>query len=283
MIKTMPSDEQSAASSTSLLGPEHERPLRATFKVDPSLVIAASTHESLIWPDTASATFVVGVEELRAHTVVPVAQTYGESHLTQTSAEGWQRILDPSDSAEEVSFHPPVLLSPRTNWHLSSNSIEVYNNAFIIDGAHRLEAALRSSQPLKALATAVFGLDPASELLLRNRSDSSNNSAVRVITQQKFDTSSPRLKIDETLLRIELRSEPFVMPAAFGYVAAILATCEGSDEIFHLIVGARSLTEPLEELRTRFGALHGIRIAVRKAGPERSAPYEVEFLDAGDR
>lgn len=286
MLLTMTMTQRDALSATySSLdsGMTDQLPLRATFRIDPSLVIAGSADGGSIWPDTASATFVVDIEELRAHVVVPVAQGYGESRLTQTPTEGWQRILDPSDSPEEVLFHPPVLLSARTNWLLVSGSVEVYNRAYVIDGAQRLEAALRCGRPPKALVTVVLGLDPESELLLRNRSSGPTESAVRIITQQKFDSSSPRLKIDDTWVRLELRSEPFVMPTALGYAPAILVTRDGSDEIHHVIVGAKSFTQPLEDLRLRFETLNGVRIAVRKAGPERSDPYQVEFLDAGDR
>lgn len=256
-----------------------QSPLRATFAIDPSLVIVGTANGGLIWSGAASSAFVVDIAELQSHVVVPVAQAYGESHLQQVHTEGWERILNPSDSSEEICFHPPVLLSTRTNWHLSSNSIEVYNKAYVIDGAQRLEAALRSGRSLKVLVTVVLGISPASELLLRDRFHGSTDSTVRIITEQKFGTSTQRLKIDETLQRMELQSEPFVVPTAFGYAPAILVRRDGSDEIRHVIVGARSFSEPLEDFRARFGKLAGLMVAVRKAGPEKSAPYEVNLLD----
>lgn len=276
---TTPTDVPSATYSSSDAEKTDQSPLRGTFAIEPSLVIVGTADGGLIWPGAASSTFVVDIAELQSHVVAPVAQAYGESHLQQVPTEGWERILNPSDGSEEICFHPPVLLSARTNWHLSSNSIEVYNKAYVIDGAQRLEAALRSGRSLKVLVTVVLGISPGSELLLRDRFHESGDSAVRIITEQKFGTSTQRLKIDETLQRIKLQSEPFVMPSAFGYAPAILVRREGSDETRHVIVGARSFSEPLEEFRVRFGKLAGLIVAVRKVGPERSAPYEVNLLD----
>lgn len=89
-----------------------------------------------------------------------------------------------------------------------------------------------------------------------------------------FEVETPRLRVGSGWTTVTLDSEIGVVMTARGYAPAIMVM---RDRFRHLLlVGAKSLSEPLEKLRTEKGALDGLIIRVRKIRPEASAPYEVE-------
>lgn len=62
-----------------------------------------------------------------------------------------------------------------------------------------------------------------------------------------------------------------------GYAPAIEVLREDFQHL--LLVGAKSLGEPLEGWRSEFGALKGLKVSLRKVRPEPTAPYEVKIAD----
>jgi hypothetical protein len=87
----------------------------------------------------------------------------------------------------------------------------------------------------------------------------------------------PRLRIGSGWTEITIQSEVGVVKTARGYAPAV---CVLRGDVEHvLLVGAASLSGPLEEIRNeRQGSLAGAHIRVRKIRPEQSAPYEVEQI-----
>ena len=88
-----------------------------------------------------------------------------------------------------------------------------------------------------------------------------------------FDQSEPRLRVGTAWTSLIIESEVGVVMTARGYAPAIAVSREGFRHIF--LVGAKSLSDPLEQLRGRRGIISGEIVEVRKVRPESSAPYEL--------
>lgn len=89
----------------------------------------------------------------------------------------------------------------------------------------------------------------------------------------------PRLSIGTDWTPLELLTEPFVTVTFRGYTAGIDVRVIATQLEYTLLLGAKSLSEPLENLRVSSGGLlAGKKVAVRKSGEERTAGYEVRVI-----
>lgn len=91
-----------------------------------------------------------------------------------------------------------------------------------------------------------------------------------------FDAETPRLRVGSGWTTITIDSEVGIVVTARGYAPAIEVKRDNFKHL--LLVGARSLSEPLERMRAESGSLKGLTVRVRKIRPEASAPYEVAKL-----
>lgn len=87
-----------------------------------------------------------------------------------------------------------------------------------------------------------------------------------------FEPTELRLRVGTAWTLLTIESEVGVVMTARGYAPAIAVNREDFRHIF--LVGARSLSEPLEDLRLQ-GSIVGRRIEVRKVRAESNAPYEL--------
>jgi len=88
-----------------------------------------------------------------------------------------------------------------------------------------------------------------------------------------------RLVVGTDWVPIELVSDPFITVTYRGYAVAIDVRVISTQLEYTLLVGAKSLSDPLEQLRERAGGvLTGQRCAVRKSGVERTATYEMREI-----
>jgi hypothetical protein len=86
----------------------------------------------------------------------------------------------------------------------------------------------------------------------------------------------PKLSIGTEWTPLEFIGEPFITVTFRGYAAAIDVRVISTGLEYTLLVGAKSLSGPLERLRApNGGELKGLRVALRKSGEERTAAYEV--------
>jgi hypothetical protein len=89
----------------------------------------------------------------------------------------------------------------------------------------------------------------------------------------------PRLSIGTDWTPLELLTEPFVTVTFRGYTVAIDVRVIATQLEYTFLLGAKSLSEPLENLRVSSdGLLAGKKVAVRKSGEERTASYEVRVI-----
>ena len=88
-----------------------------------------------------------------------------------------------------------------------------------------------------------------------------------------------RLTIGTEWTQVEFLTEPFVTITFRGYAVAIDVRVISTQLDYTLLLGAKSLTDPLEKLRlSAGGSIAGTKVAIRKTSEERSATYEVRGI-----
>ena len=91
---------------------------------------------------------------------------------------------------------------------------------------------------------------------------------------------SPSLKVSTGWIQLEIISEPNVVLTYKGYAPVLRVRKLRTNVEFILYISAKSLAEPLEELRENNAHLFkGIKFQVRKENSAPMAKYEVKELD----
>ena len=89
----------------------------------------------------------------------------------------------------------------------------------------------------------------------------------------------PILKVGTAKTSIEITSEPFLKISSMGFLPCIRVKVLKSGLDYVLIIGARSLGAPLDELRYDDGKFTGIKIDICKESEEKMAKYQVTKID----
>lgn len=255
--------------------------LRGTYSAVPRLVVDVIRSNNVSLDSHRTYVGAMSAANLRAHVEVPVETPVLNAHLVQTTEPGWNRELASIHGIDEDIIHPSILLSSRNHWNLTDNQeLEVFERAIVIDGARRLAAAYTTNPESMLPITVVLGLSPEKELRLRQKSLRAEPPPVQSkLVIERVETATPRLRIEDFWVEIEIRSNPFVVCTNRGYAPALLVRrdCAATDE--HILIGAQSLTQPLELLRTRNHSLKGLRVRIRKESLDRTAQYRVLISD----
>lgn len=224
---------------------------------------------------------VLPVEELLLSSVAPVERTAESGPVKQTVQEGWSRVMAFPERLINP-FFPPMLISARDRWHWSGKELEIFDDGIILDGAHRLASAATFGKPMLIPIVVVFGLSDEEERAVRQGISRESTEEASLDPLPRVDTSTPRLEIKDRWVLVEVESDPFIIPTGLGYAPGILARRRGAQQRQHILIGARSLALPLEEIRTARGSLIGVHIKVRKQSLARSAPYEILVDEDGN-
>jgi len=115
--------------------------LNSKFRLQPRLTFSVIRCDNSILPDKKSAIGRLSPVDLAAHVIVPVKQTTNYAKLSQETNPEWDRQLTVSRQLGSPCFSSPVLLSARERWHIHDKTSEIFDQAVVIDGAKRLEAA----------------------------------------------------------------------------------------------------------------------------------------------
>ena len=247
--------------------------IRGTFTATPRLTAEIVRCDDSIVPGVPVAIGTLLLKDIASHVIVPVQRRLRTTQLLQETAAEWDRHLVVDLELGSPCFHPPVLLSSRNNWHLDQSKVEVFDRAIVVDGAKRLEAAFTYESIGTVPVVVLMGLDSNEEIQLRKRIQLSHASTLHVETLERVGTTAPRLKIDQTWVKLEVQSDPFVVTTTRGYAPAILVRRERCSHLEHVLIGAKSLALELNALRQRRGTLRGYRISIRKQSAQRTAPY----------
>jgi hypothetical protein len=254
--------------------------LHGTVRLRPRVVVSAVLLEC--YPRRACFA-VFPLQKLLASILVPVKQITSGCSVTQTVLRGWDRCLNvPVNIRYSAWFFPPVLISARAAWHYVRDKLQVFDRAYLIDGALRLEAASRLGAVTHIPGLILFDLTEEDEVAVRSellQLQGPTQIKSTIETVERIDTATPRLEIKEQWIRIKMESDPFVVPTARGYAPAILVRRPQAIQREHLLIGALSLATALEAIRRKYGSLKGRQVAIRKCTSEKTAPYLVRESD----
>lgn len=254
------------------------RGIRGIVRLRPRHSVATTLCDDSILPGRSSALACFGLAQLAACVTAPVRQKTQGVLLQQTTAPDWDRHLVSNHELGPPFFHPPILVSAGSKWCVQDGQLEIYDRAFIIDGAKRLEAALHIGSPPTVPVTVVFGLTSDEELSLRQRILAFGTATVSIETRDRFETTTPRLTVGETWVDVQIQSDPFVVLTRRGYTPALLIRRRHATISEHLLIGAKSIADELEAIRNKRGTLRGCHVTIRKQTPDRTAPYELRLL-----
>ena len=90
----------------------------------------------------------------------------------------------------------------------------------------------------------------------------------------------PSLKVSTGWIELEIISEPDVVLTFKGYAPILKMHKSRTGVEYMLYISAKSLAEPLEELRKNNGGIFkGIQLRIRKKGMEKTSKYEIEVME----
>ena len=92
-----------------------------------------------------------------------------------------------------------------------------------------------------------------------------------------IDENEVRLNVTTGWQSLEILSEVGVAYTFRGFNPARIVSRNGARHV--LLIGAKSLSEPLNQIRKSRGHLIGIEIRCRKTGSEKTAVYEIETIN----
>lgn len=89
--------------------------------------------------------------------------------------------------------------------------------------------------------------------------------------------SPQRLNVTAMPTRVKIASDVYVVPSSLGYSPAVdIITPNG--ELRFMYASAKSISEPLEEIRYRHGAIVDAKIEIRKESSDPKSKFIVTFL-----
>lgn len=162
----------------------------------------------------------------------------------------------------ETESEPQNLLVVDANgaWLLKDKKVLCYQAARLVYGKSVYESTLNSN--LRVSCLVVFN------------GRYQKNAIKKAFDVSTFGTSTSRLEIAGSWENVKIVSEVFVIQTWRGYAPAILVENK-SNEIMHVIVGAKSFSSGLELIRKGSGQIINENISVRKLGEARTSLYEV--------
>ena len=90
----------------------------------------------------------------------------------------------------------------------------------------------------------------------------------------------PSLKVGTGWIELEIVSEPDVVLTFKGYTPVLRIQKSKTGVEYLLYISAKSLAEPLEELKKNNGGVFkGIQLRIRKESMEKTSKYEVEAVE----
>lgn len=201
--------------------------------------------------------------KLEAFSELNVKCSLGNYAFVDIKGKDLQKFITVRDlQISETESEPQGLLVLDANgaWLLEGEKILCYQNARLIYGKSIYESMLDSKSSVKCLV--VFN------------GKYQKNSIKKTFDLSTFGTTTVRLEITESWEEIKIVSDVFVIQTWRGYAPAILVETK-SKEIMHVIVGAKSFSSGLEQIRKSGGQIINENISVRKLGQARTSLYEV--------
>ena len=80
-------------------------------------------------------------------------------------------------------------------------------------------------------------------------------------------------------MNLSIESEPFVVRTARGYAPAVMVRPDSDHIPHHLLIGAKSLSDCIEENRPKRKSIIGLRLRIRKESMASTSKYLAEPID----
>lgn len=250
-----------------------ERPVRASIEVEARFtlgpIVLVSDRVVLLSMPTHVAVACLSV---------PVARASRYCGLKERPTEGWPRVLPGSVTSAVDDAPAAIVVSASRAWHRADSAVEIVGDGVLIDGAVRLiQARLSGTSHLPCLV--VFGCSESDELRYHLQLNHREPIAAGDVgLWQQVGTNTERLVVSDQPVEVVIESDPFVVSTSLGYSPAILVRRTHQPIAQHLLLGARTLSLPLEEAREAVGTLVGLKVRLRKLGSERTSRYSIEVL-----
>jgi hypothetical protein len=245
------------------------QPVKGRADVSPRMVLQAKGDSSFAVA-TADASKIINF------LIVPVIQVNKKMKSSQEVRDGWDRVLKDVDFSETQQGSKPLILSARKNWKIHQDQINIIETAYLLDGAKYLEYLQKSKNIKNIPLIILFDKTEDEELSIRKKISESGTFSIHDI-KNKVGTDAPRMTISEVWREIKIISDPFVIKTGMGYTAAINVLETKTNTIHHIIVGAKSLSNELELIRSRIGSLSNIQMKIRKQSSDPKSPYEIKI------
>lgn len=98
--------------------------------------------------------------------------------------------------------------------------------------------------------------------------------------QPKSKEDLPSLKVSTGWIELEIVSDPDVVLTFKGYAPILRVRNSRTGLEYILYISAKSLAEPLEELRkNNDGVFRGIHLRIRKESMEKISKYVIEVME----
>jgi hypothetical protein len=226
--------------------------------------------------DSLSAVAFVDALKISNFLISPVIEVNKKAKITQEVRDGWDRVIKESDFSNADSAGKPLIVSARKKWNIYQDEINIIEKAYLLDGSKYLEYLLQTDKLVNLPMIVLFNKTEEEELIIRRQISGASTFSIHDI-KNKVGTDAPRLAIDENWAEVTIISDPFVIKTGMGYTAAINVLAMKSNAIHHIIVGAKSLSNELEIVRTKNGSLVGVALKIRKQSTEQKSLYELKI------
>ena len=193
-------------------------------------------------------------------TVLCAAENYAMVEIKGKELAKFVTIRDLHFSEIESEPQNLLVLDANGAWLQKGKKVLCYQSARLIYGKSVYESMLKSN--LGVICLVVF------------KGKYQKNLIEKTFDISTFGTSTSRLEIAESWEDMKIVSEVFVIQTWRGYAPVILVENK-SNEIMHVIVGAKSFSSGLELIRKSSGQIIDENISVRKLGEARTSLYEV--------
>jgi hypothetical protein len=192
--------------------------------------------------------------------ILSAAKNYAIVEIKGKDLSKFVKIRDLHTSEAESEPQGLLVIDANGAWLLKGKKVLCYQSARLVYGKSIYESVVKSNFAVACLV--IFN------------GTYQKNSLKKTFDLSTFGTSTVRLEISETWVNVKIVSEVFVVQTWRGYAPVILVETK-SNEIMHVIVGAKSFTSGLESIRKSGGQIINEYISVRKLGQARTSLYEV--------
>ena len=282
------------------MGTESGRSLSASVKIEPTVVL-----EGAVMVDCGSphprCLVQVQAARLRELCFLPLAESVPiDLGIEVRTKGGYQsvpgqaqlRVMEAELRSNPGVFLPPIVVNSRRRWHFAPESegssagrLELVDSASVVHDSVVAVATAEACPSRTVDLLVLLACSPEEEAQCHevsrsapNRANISESNDAPIVTTPPVAAASA-VRVGTQWLQFQVASEPYTVLTGRGYAPVIDVRNLDTLEVCQLFVGARSLSNGLEQLRSQAAVtICGTNIALRKSSEDQYAQYEVKVL-----